>query len=200
MESLATLVLKRIDFELKGDCFACEAGALAILDKGYPLKCALGDFDSVTEEEFSRIQNEAESIVRYSSHKDASDSELAIEYLLDKGYQKIIIYGGLGGRSDHQHVNLLLAAKYPQVIFKDGQQELYSVCVGKHVLTKEDYDVFSVFSFKEAIISLSDCEYPLDQKKIDVENTLTLSNAWINQKASLTVHQGCCVVIKSKNR
>lgn len=200
MESIATLVLKDLEFEAKGDCFACESGALAIIKKKLPLSCALGDFDSVSVEDKQIIQEKALAFQTYSSHKDFSDSELAIEYLINLGYHSIYVYGGLGGRVDHQHVNLLLAYKYPQVILVDENQMIYQLSMGEHLLKKEDFDVFSVFSFDEAVISLSECEYPLDYKDIDIHNTLTLSNAWLSENASIVIHKGTVLIMKSKNR
>ncbi len=200
MEHLATLVLKNVDFKAEGDCFGCETGTLAIIDKNLPLQCALGDFDSISAADLKRIKEKALSIETYSSHKDFSDSELAVDYLVQKGYQNINVYGGLGGRTDHQHINFLLALKYPQVKFIDAIQELYSLSVGEHLIEKGNYDVFSIFSFKKAQISIEDCEYPLSKKDIDIDNTLTLSNAWISDYARLTIHAGKCLIIKCKNR
>ncbi len=199
MERIATLVLKNVDFEAIGDCFACESGALAIINKGLTLHAALGDFDSVSLEDKTFIQSKALKFQAYSSHKDFSDSELAIEYLIQEGYDKIIVYGGLGGRSDHLHVNLILAYKYPQVVFKDNKQEVYSLRQGDYKISKDQFDLFSVFSFEKTMISLNNCEYPLENKKINVLNTLTLSNTWLDTEVNLTVHMGTVIIIKSKN-
>ena len=42
------------------------------------------------------------------SHKNETDTEVAIEAALQLGYDDIILYGGLGGRLDHEMANLHL--------------------------------------------------------------------------------------------
>lgn len=199
MERIATLVLKNCEFKALGDCFGCETGALSILEKGIILKAAFGDFDSVTHDQRKRIELEAKAFKVYPSHKDMSDSELAIKEILKEGYTKIFIYGGLGGRSDHQHVNTLLAYQYPQVEFRDENQCLYGCTLGHHVIEKENYDLFSIFTFNEAVISMRQCVYPLDHKQLSACDTFSLSNAWVKDQVDLEVHEGSVICIKTKN-
>jgi thiamine pyrophosphokinase len=195
----ATLVLKECLFTVRGDCFGCESGALALINQNIECKAALGDFDSVDEKTKNIIQLKAKTFIQVPSQKDVSDSELAIDYLLNEGYQQIYVYGALGNRSDHHHVNLLLAYQHQELILVDENQSIQCYGAGLHTLKKEHYDLFSVFTFDEAVISLSGCAYPLDHRKIDVHNTLTLSNTWLDQESKLNVHQGKVLVIKTNN-
>lgn len=60
----------------------------------------VGDFDSLrTTEALNQLP--AAKILRFDVDKDETDTEIGIRFLLDKGYQKITIIGGGGGRLDH---------------------------------------------------------------------------------------------------
>jgi thiamine pyrophosphokinase len=198
METVATLVLRDTWFEKEGDCIGVETGALAILKAGYPLVHALGDFDSVSLEEKNNILKSAYSVQVYPVQKDFSDSELAIHYCIEKGYQKIRVYGALGQRVDHQHVNLSLMFCYPQVILMDEKQSIQAYDEGVHELKKENHHKFSVFSFEKAVISLKACLYPLDHYELNALTRLTLSNEWTQTSARLTVLSGRVFVVKTQ--
>lgn len=198
METVATLVLRNTEFNVEGDCIGVESGALAILNAGYPLVYAVGDFDSVSLDDKRRILEAAHSSKVYSSQKDESDSELAINFCLQQGYQKIYVYGALGQRVDHQHINLSLMFKHPQVILMDETQSIQGYDEGEYELDKEKYQKFSVFTFTNAVISLEKCVYPLQNFEINALTRLTLSNEWIEDRVKLKIHKGHVFVVKTQ--
>ncbi len=67
---------------------------IKIIDQGFPIKMAVGDFDSLSEEDFKRITCPIE---RHPIMKDETDSELAIR--LCKDYDTIHLYGGMQGKN-----------------------------------------------------------------------------------------------------
>lgn len=83
------------------DYIGVDAGALKIIDQGFPIKMAVGDFDSLSEEDFKRITCPIE---RHPIMKDETDSELAIR--LCKDYDTIYLYGAMQGRIDHTIANI----------------------------------------------------------------------------------------------
>ena len=198
METVATLVLRNTEYNVEGDCIGVESGALAILNAGYPLVYAVGDFDSVSLDDKRRILEAAHSSKVYSSQKDESDSELAINFCLQQGYQKIYVYGALGQRVDHQHINLSLMFKHPQVILMDETQSIQGYDEGEYELDKEKYQKFSVFTFTNAVISLEKCVYPLQNFEINALTRLTLSNEWIEDRVKLKIHKGRVFVVKTQ--
>ena len=62
------------------DYIGVDAGALKIIDQGLPIKMAVGDFDSLNEEDLKRITCPIE---RHPIMKDETDSELAIRLCKD---------------------------------------------------------------------------------------------------------------------
>ncbi|MET1013769.1 MAG: thiamine diphosphokinase, partial [Paenisporosarcina sp.] len=55
-----------------------DRGALTLLEMGFEPNEAVGDFDSLTSEEFLHLQKTVKGIESVSSEKDETDVELAI--------------------------------------------------------------------------------------------------------------------------
>ena len=78
---------------------AADSGLDAAEEAGIKPDCIIGDMDSVAE---SRLKTyPAECIIRYQHDKDYTDTELAMQKVLEKGCDSIWIIGGGGGRLDH---------------------------------------------------------------------------------------------------
>jgi thiamine pyrophosphokinase len=75
---------------------------------------AVGDFDSVTPGGLARAERDGTLIERHDADKDATDLELALDVVLERGIRRVTVVGGHGGRLDHLLGNLLLlaASKY----------------------------------------------------------------------------------------
>lgn len=174
----AILVLKNADqaIELAGDYFGADQGALRVLAWNKPLVAAIGDFDSVTEDELAMIQNQAKTVIHLNCHKDNSDADEAIQYILQLGYTDILIWGGLDGRFDHTYANLQLLQRYPQLTWMNPRNRLRILQPGNHHLIKEGYQYCSFFALEEGEITLENVEYPLHQYFMTPLDSLGLSN------------------------
>ena len=79
---------------------AADGGCSLASSYQVKLQAIVGDFDSMPVDESSQyiaVQNQ----LRYCPEKDESDRNLALEYLIERGYCNIVQVGGGGGRSDH---------------------------------------------------------------------------------------------------
>lgn len=89
-----------------------DRGGLALIQAGYPLNIALGDFDSVTPDELALIQANSQDSQKYSAMKDDTDMELALEMTIERyPAADYYIFGGIGeqqGRLDHMFANIWL--------------------------------------------------------------------------------------------
>ncbi len=65
----------------------------------------LGDLDSGLDEYPQEVASRV-----YPTEKDATDTNLCLDYAIDQGCKEVVILGGLGGRRDHEfsHYSLLL--------------------------------------------------------------------------------------------
>jgi thiamine pyrophosphokinase len=194
MESEVTLVLRDVPYDVIGDCVGVEKGAYALVRDKQTVLCAIGDFDSVSELEYQSIITNVKQIIKVSSIKDETDSELAIKWCLDQGYTLIHVYGALSDRLDHQHINLQLAYKYPSVVLYDAHNCIQAYTEGEYTIEKNDYTYFSIFTYESSTISLYGFTYPLNHYTMDYHELKTVSNQWIKKDAQLNVHQGKVLV------
>ncbi len=198
MGKIATLVLRDVAYHIQGDAFGVEQGALALMRDKVPLQLALGDFDSISSADAQALRTYAKELQRFDSVKDQSDSELAIFELIRRAYKTVHVYGALGGRLDHQHVNLQLCYRFPGVILYDDQNRIQTYPAGIYTIEKHDYQYVSFFTYEKAQLSLSSTEYPLHKYDLNHDDLKTVSNRFVGEQISFTVHHGKVMVFRSK--
>jgi thiamine pyrophosphokinase len=154
----------------------------------------IGDFDSL-QRDSKMLKDFNGEIYEFSSDKDKTDGELAIDYCKDKDIKNISIIGATGGRLDQQYGNIMLldyALKngINAKIIEPGIQ-IGIVNDTKIINNKKDYTV-SIFSLtKDTIINkLSGFKYELNNYKLKRESSRGISNVIIENKAFIDVDQG----------
>lgn len=171
------------------DYIGVDAGALRILDASLPLTMAVGDFDSMNESDYKRIENIC-PIEKHPIMKDETDSELAARMCFAQGYDEVILYGGLGGRIDHTLLNIrLLSAKFPKLILQDELQRVSLLQVGKYVLD-DSYKNISFLPMVQTEISLTGFLYPLNHRIVEITDTYTTSNSLVEKEGIVEIHKG----------
>ena len=84
------------------DYLICADGGLAHAQRlGLEPDLVVGDFDSYSGERSYHCET-----VQVPSEKDESDTLLAVRLAADRGYRRILLLGGTGGRMDHTVSNL----------------------------------------------------------------------------------------------
>jgi thiamine pyrophosphokinase len=202
MESEALIALKLTDDlpDLKGDWIGADKGALVLADKGIRMKLAIGDFDSVEEESLAKIHAWAQEVIRLNPIKDDTDSEAAFRAAMARGYTHATMIGALGGRVDHELINLRLAYQNPQkltLLGKRNRIEAYGQ--GTWEFDRSQYPFISFFTDEEAVITLKGMKYPLENRRINVHDLYTVSNELTGERGSLIVHEGTVLVIQAKD-
>ena len=89
-----------------------DRGALRLVRAGYVLDVALGDFDSVSEEERQVIKAHSQEFQAFPSEKDDTDGHLALDMAMTRwpeaDYVALGFLGERGGRLDHFLANIWL--------------------------------------------------------------------------------------------
>ena len=103
---ICSAMAKEIDISL--DYIGVDRGIEVLIDQGINPIYAIGDFDSIRDENLlSNLK-----IERLPTRKDVTDTHAALEYAIDKGYDEVDIYGVTGGRLDHFFGAMCLLEKY----------------------------------------------------------------------------------------
>ena len=106
---ICSAMAKEIDISL--DYIGVDRGIEVLIDQGIKPIYAIGDFDSIRDENLlSNLK-----IERLPTRKDVTDTHAALEYVIDKGYDEVDIYGVTGGRLDHFFGAMCLLEKYSDI-------------------------------------------------------------------------------------
>ena len=171
------------------DYYGVDHGAVCCMRQQIKMKKAIGDFDSITTDEFEELKQSTQ-VVRLPTHKNETDSEAAILIAVEDGYDDIILLGGLGGRIDHEMVNLHL------MLYRDYPLTLMNENNAVKVLSKGTYEIekthkyLSFLPLEESCITEEGVAYPLDKRKLTLQDIYTTSNEILNEKACITIHYG----------
>ena len=165
-----------IDFK-KDTIYAIDKGLEVCDELKIPISKIIGDFDSVYADILKKYPDEKK--LRFSSDKDKSDTELAVDLALNSNFQEIIILNSSGARHDHFLFNVLILFKKPGVIkIMSSDGVLWALLPGSESNIKlKPNTTFSLIPVsKSTDVSITGCHYELKDETLELSSTLTLSN------------------------
>lgn len=162
----------------------------------------LGDLDSIDEVTLNYFQEKYVEFIKFNPEKDFSDTHICIDFLLDKGFKKIDIYGALGGRWDHSMANFgLMYYAYKKGIELEllDRYDRARVCgIGEHISFKKENQCFSIFAvFEDAVVSLAGVKYPLNEYPLSRGESIGLSNEYVDD-CKVSIKRGSAIIIESQ--
>lgn len=170
-----------------------DRGAVTAMRLGCELLAAIGDFDSICDDELLELKAYTK-VIQLNTHKNETDSEAAINYARSLGYDEIILYGGLGGRIDHELINLSLLVNQSNITLMNERNRIRLIDFGTYH-QQRDYHYLSFMPLEECVITLKGVAYPLDHCIVHPWDTFTTSNEIIDE-AEIIVHQGRLLMIE----
>lgn len=182
-----------------------DRGAFWLLSHGVVPHIAIGDFDSVTQEEFLRIKKHVTDIHQQPPHpKYETDMELAVEYAIRQKPSDIAIYGGVGTRMDHTVVTMHLLdgveKKGIKGVIVDEYNTIRLIGRGRTILERGKYSYVSLLPYsKKIIVSLKGFKYEINNVTIRQGQTLGISNEFAASEATIDLHSGKTLVIESND-
>ncbi|CAM3138458.1 thiamine diphosphokinase [Leuconostoc rapi] len=195
-------------FDQPGFWIGADRGAWRLYQRGIPMLLAVGDFDSLNQDELHVLESHLQKneIIHVKAEKDETDTELALLYAQTKKPDNINIFGATGGRLDHLLSNLWLLAdpKFESIVEKT------------HIIDNVN-DVSYLASGSKTIHKISRTKYlgfmPLTEvthfKIIDAKYTLTLkqnvykmwsSNEFVSDTVHVSFDTGILMVTQTRDR
>lgn len=154
----------------------------------------IGDFDSLG------YVPKGMRAIEHPTHKDKSDLELALDYAAEKSFERVVVYGALGGRLDHSVANLQMCARFAEAgmdVELVGVDCAVSILVGPGTLELPALQgTVSVFSAVDESRGVTEkgMEYSLDNATLTNRTTLGLSNELVGQPATVSVETGTLLI------
>lgn len=167
-----------------------DSGYDKAIDAGIIPDLILGDFDSVNNTLPDNIE-----ILRSPTHKDDTDTMLAVRTALERGYDNIVLAGACGGRTDHTIANiatlLFIREHGANAFIKGDNTDIYILEDEKITLSSDMSRYLSVFAISDkATVSIKGADYPLDNYVMERSFPIGVSNEF-------TEHSDCTVEIRS---
>lgn len=162
----------------------------------------IGDFDTIS----SIPQDDGCEIIAFAPEKDDTDTMLAVKLAIQRGYEDITVFGGIGGRLDHTFANIqtleyihscgcrgMLSGEYERVFLQAEDRAEYEREAGMY---------FSIFSLSEQSegIYLTGFKYPLVNAVFERSFPLGVSNEITEKKGIVEKNSGLLLIIQSKMR
>ena len=163
------------EFDKDDFIIGADIGAFKLSDKKIVFNLALGDFDSVTTSQLEVIRKYAKEVKEYPEVKDYTDTHLAVKIAQEKGYDEILIIGGIGNRIDHTlaSVNLL---KLGNITLINNETKMYLLNPGIYNI-ENTYKYISFFAVETANnLTLNGFKYELLDYHLDQNDPLCVSN------------------------
>ena len=154
----------------------------------------VGDFDSYDYHDLPNVE-----IITAPTHKDDTDTLMAVKTALEEGADSIILVGALGGRFDHTYANIQTLAyalkKGVHMEISDGKNIIMLLKPGGHKI-KRGGKYFSIFAFTEKldIKKLSGTAYPLECAVLTNSYPLGVSNEFTEECAEIEISDGIALV------
>ncbi len=185
------------------DCIIAADGGANWLDAhGRTPHRIVGDMDSVDPALLTRLEQNGCRVVRYPTHKDETDAELALATAAALDPAEIVILGALGGRIDHALGNLSLLSmpvlRGIAVYVFDGQSALWLATGCTEVLGNPG-DVVSLIPWggDACDIHTEGLAYPLRGETLPFGPSRGISNVLLGSSARISLGSGQLLVVNT---
>ena len=182
-----------------------DRGALVLIEQGICPHLSIGDFDSVTTSELEKIKESSLELIQLPSEKDETDTEVALNYLLNKKVSSINLYGVIGGRIDHTLANIRLLLQFAKkglaLTLVDKGNCLTVLAPGNHEIQSPRLPYISFFALESTVtnLTLANLKYPLINYQLKQDDIRCISNETISSSFSVSFDTGYLLMIYSQD-
>lgn len=184
-----------------------DRACLFLLQKNLPLDLAVGDFDSVTAKERQLIFDKSKKVLTASSHKNDTDTEMALKTIWGENQTaEVTVFGAFGGRIDHELANLFLVSDpdlkpyMTQLTLKNESNIITYYPKGWHDIYPIDRMTYvSFLTVGDGKLQIDDAKYPLNETNYFKKKIYT-SNAFLNKPIKLWVEKDYVIALQTKDK
>lgn len=183
------------------DYILCADGGLAhARAMGLGVRLLVGDLDSLAAEPPAGLP-----LLRFPPEKDDTDTLLAVDWALEKGFRELMLVGGLRGRLDHTVANfsalLHLCRAGAAGMIADGDNEAHMLLGGAMRFPRREGWYISAFPFEREAQGVCErgLKYPLENARLLNDRALGVSNEFTDApEAEISVRRGPLLLILSR--
>lgn len=192
---------------LRDKYIICADGGIYLLQQlNIKPNIFLGDFDSCNFDEIEKsgFLNECEDVKKFKIEKNATDTHIAVDFAMERGFRDITLIGALGGRIDHSLANVMLL-KY---MLEKGVKGTILNEKNKVFLTDGSIEIPPEHGRRLSLVPLTDrvcgvtlkgLKYPLCDFTLTMGDTRGISNEFTDENAEIIFKNGLLLVITSED-
>lgn len=186
---------------------AVDRACLYLIENEFPLDWAVGDFDSVSREEFDRISQVAGQLYQSPAEKDDTDTELALKLIFATHPDaEVTIFGAFGGRMDHQLSNLFLPSDaeltefMSQINLVDTQNHISYRPAGRYQIFPEQNKTYISFLLEgDGDLQIIGAKYELTKDNF-FRKKIYSSNEFVFGPIEINLTEGYVIVMQTRDR
>lgn len=185
--------------------YGADRGAHFLVTHKINPDLAIGDFDSVSQEELNYITSQSvQTITCDPIYKDFTDTEMAFEHALLQKPDEIVLIGALGSRFDHSlaNVHLLRKAQEREIActIVDEKNEII-LTTEQATIVKKQFNNVSLLPLSMEVtgITLQGFQYPLHDATLRIGQSLGISNVLEGEVGHISISSGLLLIIQSKD-
>lgn len=181
---------------------AVDGGLQHVMNSGLTPHIIIGDLDSIDISDLVHFKQNGVDIIKFPIQKDETDLELALDYVLNLGFEEIIILGAAGGRIDHFLVNFLFFSnpKFLNVKIKilTKNSEIF-YCKSEQTIEGSSGDLVSLIPISDVVsgVKTTGLLYPLDGEDLLRWKSRGISNQMTDQTAKIEFGSGELLCVHS---
>lgn len=184
-----------------------DRGNLFLLRRGIIPDLAIGDFDSLNEEEKKEVFDSVAEVMTSPAEKDDTDTQLALQTTFERFPEaEITLIGATGGRLDHLLANLWLGAEprfqpfLSQIEIADEGNVVNYISSGRYQIAKNPMMKYVAFCCIVPVkkLTLKNVKYELSNVDF-AQPTSLASNEFLDGDAEVSFEEGLIAVIQSRD-
>ncbi len=183
---------------------AADSGAESCIDFRVVPSVVLGDFDSIKQQIKINLEKRGSEFISFKKEKNETDTELALQYVINSGATEVSILGGVGGnRLDHVLGNIFLSShnsSKAKIYFINGNQKIW-IAKGpsKEKIQGQEGDLLSLIPVGADVadIRTQGLRYSLKNETLFFGKTRGVSNVFIDSKVQVSFTTGILLLIQS---
>ncbi len=186
--------------QIKGDVIAVDSGLEKVHELGLEPTLVIGDFDSLDPTLLQKYPNLPR--LQFNSHKNETDTELALNECAERGYRDIVICNDMQGRWDHSAaiIQNLIALHDDGISCRidSGRQMIWFLSSENRIKGRQG-DLLSLIAYSpdarfEESLSL---EYPLAGLLLQQHQSRGISNIFTADEVLIRLARGLVLAIHS---
>nr|WP_225877736.1 thiamine diphosphokinase [Alkalibacter mobilis] len=196
---------KKLAFKEEFDIIICADGGGNNARKiGIVPDLVIGDLDSISSNTKQEFIAQGVRFEKHPIEKDETDTELALQRLVDSGCDEIVMIGCTGGRFDHTMANVFLlielAKKNIHSKIVDEQNEI-QIAIKSTKIFERKGSTISLIPISDTVagITLKGFKYPLKNENLYVGLSRGISNIVVDNRSEIVFEKGILMLVYSED-